>query len=83
MDNLPPKRIKKADTKDIFPQIGIDNDEQRRLAKIAGSISGLANQLAEKQRQNRQSSQERVGNLTMDQPGTGEWSHMVEEQKFE
>jgi hypothetical protein len=27
MDNLPPRRIKKADTKDIFPQIGIDNDE--------------------------------------------------------
>jgi len=47
MDNLPPRRIKKADTKDLFPQIGIDNDEQRRLAKIAGSISGLANQLAE------------------------------------
>ena len=50
MDNLPPRRIKPSDTRDLFPQIGIENDEQRRLAKIAGSISGLANQLAEQQR---------------------------------
>ena len=48
IDNMPPKRIRADDVRDLFPHLGIEHDEQRRLAKIAGSISGLANQLAEK-----------------------------------
>ena len=42
MDNLPPKRIKPDDVKELFPHLKIEHDEQRRLAKIASSISGLA-----------------------------------------
>jgi len=52
MNNPPPKRIKQEDTKDLFPIIGIENDEQRRLVKIANSISGLAGQLASEARLN-------------------------------
>ena len=75
MDNMPPKRIKASDTKDLFPQIGIENSEQIRLAKIADSISGLAQQLAEHQRQNRAGSQEQPGNMTQKTP----WSQELEE----
>lgn len=50
MDNLPPRRMKPEDMNHLFPNLGIEHDEQRRLAKIASSISGLANQLADKQR---------------------------------
>ena len=50
LDNLPPKRIRPEDIKELFPHLGIEHDEQRRLAKIASSISGLASQLADKQR---------------------------------
>mgnify|MGYP007004892554 FL=1 len=41
-NNPPPKRIKPNDVKDLFPHLRIEHDEQRRLAKIASSISGLA-----------------------------------------
>lgn len=50
MNNHPPKRIKPNDVKDLFPHLRIEHDEQRRLAKIASSISGLAYQLADKQK---------------------------------
>lgn len=50
LDNLPPKRIRPEDVNSMFPHLNIEHDEQRRLAKIASSISGLANQLAIKQR---------------------------------
>ena len=50
VDNVPPKRIKQDDVGSLFPQLGVKHDEQKRLAKIASSISGLANQLADKQR---------------------------------
>ena len=43
IDNMPPKRIRADDVRDLFPHLGIEHDEQKRLAKIAGSISGLAN----------------------------------------
>lgn len=42
LDNNPPKRIKPDDVRDLFPHLKIEHDEQRRLAKIASSISGLA-----------------------------------------
>ena len=42
MNNPPPKRFKADDSKTLFPMIGIENSEQRRLAKIASSISGMA-----------------------------------------
>ena len=58
-DNPPPKRIKAEDTKDLFPIIGIHNEEQKRLAKIAGSISGLAGQLANEARLNQALSRDR------------------------
>lgn len=32
-----------------FPMLGIDNTEQKRLAKIASQISGVASQLAQQQ----------------------------------
>ena len=48
LNNPPPKRIKPNDVKDLFPHLRIEHDEQRRLAKIASSISGLAYQLADK-----------------------------------
>ena len=38
----------------MFPTIGIENEEQRRLARLAGAIGGLANQLAQNTRQNDQ-----------------------------
>lgn len=41
-NNPPPRRIRAEDTRDLFPMIGIENDEQRRLAKIANSIGGMA-----------------------------------------
>lgn len=41
-DNRPPKRIKADDVKELFPHLKIEQAEQRRLAKIASSISGLA-----------------------------------------
>ena len=43
LDNMPPRRIKPQDVKGLFPNLSIEHDEQKRLAKIAGSISGLAN----------------------------------------
>ncbi len=39
---MPPKRIKQGDLTDMFPKIGIENEEQRRLARLAGAIGGLA-----------------------------------------
>jgi hypothetical protein len=42
----PPRRIKRDDTKDLFPSLAIDSLEQRKLFKIAESIGGLASQLA-------------------------------------
>lgn len=50
LDNMPPRRMKPEDMGQLFPNLGIEHDEQRRLAKIASSISGLASQLADKQR---------------------------------
>lgn len=47
--NLPPKRIKQKDADELFPRIGVEHDEQKKLAKIATSISGLATQYAMKQ----------------------------------
>lgn len=43
LNNLPPKRYKADDSGKLFQMIGIENSEQRRLAKIAVSISGVAN----------------------------------------
>mmetsp|Transcript_36361 Transcript_36361/g.47727 ORF Transcript_36361/g.47727 Transcript_36361/m.47727 type:complete len:86 (-) Transcript_36361:4088-4345(-) len=51
MNNPPPKRIRPEDVKGMFPHLSIEQEEQKRLAKIASSISGLATQLAHKQRQ--------------------------------
>lgn len=50
LDNVPPKRIRPEDIRGLFPHLGIEQDEQRKLAKIASSISGLANQLVDKHR---------------------------------
>lgn len=49
-NNPPPRRIREGDANGLFPLLGIENDEQRRLAKIANHIGGMANQLAEQQR---------------------------------
>ena len=46
MDNPPPKRIRPEDVQGMFPHLSIEQEEQKRLAKIASSISGLASQLA-------------------------------------
>lgn len=46
LDNPPPKRIRAEDVRGMFPHLSIGQEEERRLAKIAGSISGMANQLA-------------------------------------
>lgn len=43
LNNLPPKRYKADESGKLFQMIGIENSEQRRLAKIAVSISGVAN----------------------------------------
>lgn len=48
---MPPKRIKQGDLTEMFPTIGIENEEQRRLARLAGAIGGLASQLAKNTRQ--------------------------------
>jgi len=50
-NNMPPKRFKGEDSGKLFQMIGIENSEQRRLAKIAVSISGVANQLQMQQQQ--------------------------------
>jgi len=42
-NNPPPRRIREGDTNSLFPLLGIENDEQRRLAKIANHIGGMAN----------------------------------------
>jgi len=42
-----PKRIKREDTKELFPSLAIESIEQKKLFKIAESIGGMANQLAE------------------------------------
>ena len=47
IDNHPPKRIRPEDVNGLFPHLSIEHDEQKRLAKIASSISGLASQLAD------------------------------------
>ena len=47
-ENRPPRRIKQKDADELFPRLGVEHDEQKRLAKIATSISGLASQLAQK-----------------------------------
>jgi hypothetical protein len=39
----PPKRIKRDDTKELFPSLNIESIEQRKLFKIAESIGGMAN----------------------------------------
>jgi hypothetical protein len=41
-----PKRIKKDDTKELFPSLAIESVEQRKLFKIAESIGGMASQIA-------------------------------------
>lgn len=41
-NNMPPKRITTADVGNIFPTIGVEHGEQRRLARIAGAIGDLA-----------------------------------------
>lgn len=41
-----PKRIKRDDTKELFPSLAIESVEQRKLFKIAESIGGMASQLA-------------------------------------
>ena len=46
LNNLPPKRIKPSDATQLFPTIGVENEQQRRLAKIAGVIGDFATQLA-------------------------------------
>ena len=43
INNPPPRRIGAGDVNNIFPMLGIENDEQRRLAKIATSIGGMTN----------------------------------------
>ena len=40
------KRIKREDTKELFPSLAIESIEQKKLFKIAESIGGMANQLA-------------------------------------
>lgn len=45
--HAPPRRIKRDDTKELFPKIAIESIEQKRLFKIAESIGGMANQLVE------------------------------------
>lgn len=42
----PPKRIKRDDTKELFPALAIESVEQRKLFKIAESIGGMASQIA-------------------------------------
>ena len=41
--NMPPKRIKREDTKELFPSLAIESIEQKKLYKIAESIGGMAN----------------------------------------
>ena len=43
-----PRRIKREDTKELFPSLAIEGVEQRKLFKIAESIGGMANQIANK-----------------------------------
>lgn len=81
LDNHPPRRIRPEDVNTLFPNLGIEHDEQRRLAKIASSISGLANQLANKQRQ-QQLVDDRKHSLTV-QSQPHDWRTMHEEQKLE
>mmetsp|Transcript_42287 Transcript_42287/g.30960 ORF Transcript_42287/g.30960 Transcript_42287/m.30960 type:complete len:93 (-) Transcript_42287:403-681(-) len=45
--NAPPKRIKRDDTKEMFPYLQIENSEQQKLYKLAESIGGLAHQYME------------------------------------
>mmetsp|Transcript_43829 Transcript_43829/g.42335 ORF Transcript_43829/g.42335 Transcript_43829/m.42335 type:complete len:103 (+) Transcript_43829:237-545(+) len=40
--NNPPKRIKRDDTKEMFPYLLLENSEQKKLYKLAESIGGLA-----------------------------------------
>lgn len=47
MQNLPPKRIKREDTKEMFPSLAIEGSEQKKLFKIAEQIGGMANQIVE------------------------------------
>ena len=47
MQNLPPKRIKREDTKEMFPNLAIEGSEQKKLFKLAEQIGGMANQIVE------------------------------------
>lgn len=47
----PPTRIKREDTKELFPSLAIESVEQRKLFRIAESIGGMANQIADAQNQ--------------------------------
>ena len=49
INNPQPRRIGAADVDNLFPMLGIENDEQRRLAKIATSIGGMTNQMMQSQ----------------------------------
>lgn len=46
LDNHPPKRFGPASGQGLYPMIGIENEEQRRLAVIADNISGVTQRLA-------------------------------------
>ncbi len=81
MDNMPPRRIRPDDVKNMFPHLSIEHDEQKRLAKIASSISGLANQLADKQR-HQQLIDDRKQSMTV-QSQPAEWGHLQDDQKLD
>ena len=45
LDNHPPRRYGQ-NNQGLYPMIGIENEEQRRLAMIADQISGVTQKLA-------------------------------------
>jgi len=68
LNNLPPKRITQADVNSIFPQIGVENEEQRKLARIAGTISDMTSMLAQNVRlQNMANIQDEIRRNQFDQ----------------
>lgn len=46
IDNHPPRRLGPNTPQGLYPMIGIENEEQRRLANIADQISGVTQKLA-------------------------------------
>lgn len=46
IDNHPPRRFGPNSNQGLYPMIGIENEEQRRLANIADQISNVTNKLA-------------------------------------